>query len=503
MKPSSRARTFRRFIPALLLSAISAVSLAQSPAFLVVQRVPRDDQGNFVISDLGVQLVTQMRETFVLEAMEWSLGDPNFRDAVFNGQIPGNIEAPTDAQIADAARALKAPFYAVITLQPRNASLNTVIQVYRTGQRRPAWSKLMETGVQLEGSNDRRQSETTIVRSWIVELQQGVLKPYVRPPEVRPTPLDQGVPIAPDTTERPAVEEDPTTILQRIRTLVQGRQILEALQALYSEIDRQPTSLPLRLELIQLLAAEGRAEELVEECGRSLLVFPGNEAIRLQRIGGLLQLGRLEAASEEINEALARQPENPQVLELRGTMFLFRGNLQPARETFLTLLKQAENPSRTPQALLALTVGLEGDTAEAQRLMSTLEVGPAGLDAATYHRLWMGANFAVERAGTELREVLRLGRLQPGNSGLVERARRAFKNAEGMAIVLDACRPPQVHLTSHNERVLAQKLLTQATAEILQFVRSGNPDLGDEATLSLAIALRKITEAQVSYQQER
>jgi hypothetical protein len=50
---------------------------------------------------------------------------------------------------------------------------------------------------------------------------------------------------------------------------------------------------------------------------------------------------------------------------------------------------------------------------------------------------------------------------------------------------------------------LAQKLLTQAAAEILQFVRSSNPDSGDEATLSLGEALRQTAEAHRDYNAER
>lgn len=486
-----------------LLAFLPVWAMAQEPVLLLHQRVPRDGSGQPIVSDIAISIAQEFATVFRMNPIVWSLNDAQFRDAVYNKLAPEDVYEPTQEQMDATARTLRAPFFAIITVKTEQDLIGTMINVYRTGQKRPAWSKTLETKVQVGGVNSRLQAEQALARSWGFELRQGLFKPYIRAVEV-PTPdPNQGTAITPDpTTPIPRPDNpDISDVQARVQQLVASRQSAEALTVLWEAVDQRPQNLELRRLLISTLIANGPAEEAVEECRRALLLWPGEEAFRLAHIRGLLALERSDEAASELNEALARDPNNLEVIELKGHVALLRGLLAQAREAYMAVL--AKEPRAGVQASLALTVALEGDTAEARRLMNTLPPTDPGVTLEVYRRLATGSRQALDRMATELREVLRLGRLQPGTANVINRAQRVFKACEGLNGVLSAARVPDVHKASHDRRVLAQKLLTQASAEILQFTRSGNPDSGDEATLSLGEALRAYAEAQTWYESEK
>jgi len=159
----------------------------------------------------------------------------------------------------------------------------------------------------------------------------------------------------------------------------------------------------------------------------------------------------------------------------------------------------AKQPTTTIQALLALSVAFEGDTSEARRLIDTLQIRDDAELNTVYRRFIAAQTSPMKRMAEELREVLRQSRLQPGISATVQTAQRAYKSASALAGILEVLRAPATNKESHAKRVLAHKLLAQATAQILQFARTGDPDSGDEATISLTEALTTLKEANEMY----
>ncbi len=482
---------------------VAAFARAQEPVFLIHQKVPLDGGGNPVVSDLAIEVAEEFRTVFKLNPVVWSMLDSQFRDAVYNQQAPEGVFDPTIPQLESVARNLKAPYFATIQIKTDRELLGTIIAVYRTGQKRPVWTKTLETESQVGGVNSRLQAEKALARSWGFELRQGVFKSLIR--EVAapiPEPVD-GTPITPDPTPLPVAPDDQniSDVEMRVADLLKNRLPSEALTVLYEAVDQRPQHLALRKLLIDTLVKYGPSADAVEECRRAIMLWPGEDSFRLARIRGLLALNRSDEAASELNEALVRDPDSLDVIELKGHVALVRGLLQQAREAYLLVLSKEPRPG--VQASLALTVALEGDTAEARRLMNTLPPTDPATTAEIYHRLAMGTQQAIERMANEMRELLRLGRLQSGNQNAPPRAQRVFKACEGLSGVWVSARVPENHRASHDRRVLAQKLLTQAAAEILQFVRSSNPDSGDEATLSLGEALRQTAEAHRDYNAER
>ncbi len=474
-------------------------ALAQDPIILIHQRVAKSSDGMEIISDLGVAFAEEVKTALRLNPVSWTLIDPVFRDAAYNGVVNETITDPSDAQFEAGARAFKAPFYVRITVTDQDKMIGTNIQLYKPGVRRPVWQKSLNSAVAVGGVESRIQAEQALARSWVFELRQGALKDFIKTLDV-PTPdVSPGTPITPDPTPevRPTTGAEVDDLRKRVNESVQNGHTADALTLLWDRVDVFPNDLELRKYLVQTLVTYGSAEQTIEECERALKLWPAELDFRFARIKGFLALGRTEDASNELNEIIARDPENAQIPELRGQVHLLRGLLGPAREAFIQVLATERKP--LVQALLALTVGLEGDTAEARRLMETLPPTDEPTNASIYHRLALTSAIAVERLAVELREVLRLGRLQPGAQSVINRAQIAFKSCEGMSGVFATARVPAGKTFSHDHRVLAQNLLNQAAAEILQFVRSGNLDTGDEATLSLGEAMKRFNDAHRSY----
>ncbi|MBL8059752.1 MAG: hypothetical protein JNK63_03435 [Chthonomonas sp.] len=483
----------RQFLLGMLI--LPGIAVAQEPALLIHQKVPQD-----AVSDIAIAVSQEFSTVFTLNPIVWSYNDPQFRDAIYNRLAPEGVFEPTQEQMEAVARALKAPFWVTIIVKSEKDLLGTIISVYRTGQRKPAWTKTLETRAEVGGVNSRIQAEQALARSWGFELRQNLFKDHVRKVAVPDPNPSEGTITTPDPVT-PTVAPDAGALLSQVDALIAAKQSAEAVTVLWEAVDQAPNELPIRKLLIDTLIRLGKNNEAVDECRRALLIWPGEQSFRLAHIRCLLALGEADRAAEELQEAQARNPDSLEILELKGNVALLRGLYQQAREAFMTVLSRESKPA--VQASLAVTVGLEGDTAEARRLMSTMPPTDDAGTADVYTRLVAVSRRAIDRLAAELREVLRLGRLQPGNQAVVNRAQRVFKSCEGLDGVLETARVPENHRQSHEQRVLAQKLLTQAAAEIFSFTRSGNPETGDEATISLGEALRAYTDAEKAFDNEK
>ncbi|MCC7103021.1 MAG: hypothetical protein IT206_08090 [Fimbriimonadaceae bacterium] len=477
----------------LLAFAWPAIAAAQEPAILIHQKIPQDS-----VSDIAIATAQEFSSTFALNPIVWSVNDPQFRDAIYNRLAPEGVFDPTQEQLESVARNLKAPYWVFIVVKSEKDLMGTIISVYRTGQRKPVWTKTLETRAEVGGVGSRVQAEQALARSWGFELRQGVFKDYIRKVDIPDPDPNQGTTTTPDPA--PTTVPDAATLRQQVNALIEANKRSEALTLLWDSVDQAPFDLPTRQFLIDTLVRLGQNQEAADECRRALLIWPGEEGIRLANIRCLLALGQTEVAAEQLQEAEVRNPKSLAVIELKGNVALLRGLYQQARNAFMTILSQEPRP--TVQASLALTVALEGDTAEARRLMATMPPVDDATISEIYAHMVSVNRLAIDRLATELREVLRLGRLQPGNQSAIDRAQRVFKACEGLDGVLETARVPELHSPSHEARILAQKLLTQASAEIFSFVRSGNPEAGDEATISLGEALRSYAEADQAYNDE-
>lgn len=483
----------RRFLLGLLI--LPAIAVAQEPVLLIHQKVPQDS-----VSDIAIAVAQEFATVFMLNPIVWSYNDPQFRDAIYNQMAPEGVFEPTQEQMEATARSLKAPYWLTILVKSEKDLLGTIISVYRTGQRKPAWTKTLETRAEVGGVNSRIQAEQALARSWGFELRQSLFKDHIRKVVVPDPNPSEGTITTPDPVT-PNVAPDAAALGVQTDTLIAGKQSAEAITLLWEAVDQTPYDLPVRKLLISTLIRIGANTEAADECRRALLIWPGEESFRLAHIRCLLALGEADQAAEELQEAQVRNPDSLEILELKGNISLLRGLYQQARESFMSVLSKEARPA--VQASLALTVGLEGDTAEARRLMSTMPPTDDAATADVYARLVAVSRKAIDRLATELREVLRLGRLQPGNQTVVNRAQRVFKSCEGLDGVLETARVPDSHRPSQEQRILAQKLLTQAAAEIFSFSRSGNPETGDEATISLGEALRAYAEAEKAFNEEK
>lgn len=476
----------------------SAVAYCAEPSVLIFQKTIRENNESRLESDIAAYFSEELSTNFKFQPIVWAMSDPVFRDYVYDGVIPAEPN-PTDAQLFGTAQKIKAHYVVVISIMPKADLTGSTIQLFKPSGGKPIWQRNVNASVVVAGNTDREQVERSLARSWAIELKTGPFKNDMRGITTPIEPIGQGSTITPDPTPVPPVT-DRTVIRAQAESYLKSGDSQQAIKYLYQQVDIYPTDPEVRAILVDMLINLGLTSEAEAECAQAISLFPASLSFRYLYASVLLDLGRAEDAANEINEYLARGGDPAAVSEIKGRSALARGDYAGAREAFLG--QMAKQPTSTIQALLALTVAFEGDTSEARRLIDTLQLKDDAEFSTVYRRFIAAQTSPMKRIADDLREVLRLSRLQPGVSATVQTAQRAYKSASALSGVLDVLRVPAAFKESHAKRVLAHKLLAQATAQILQFARTGDPEVGDEATISLTEALTTLKEANEMYGSE-
>lgn len=480
-----------------LVGLASLASAQSEPSVLIIQRTPTTD-GKPMSSDFVFRLYDQLQQNFKLNLILWGLGDENFRNLAYAGLLPTDVTNPSDAELSAAVKSIKADFSIIVDVSKEPGLKGSRIRVFRGGPGKPAWERTLKSETSISGIGKQSEIDSSVARTWTLELISGPFRPYLKngdgggstEPEVGPT-------ITPDP---PKNSVNP---LDKVRAdadaLILNNQTAQAIELLFAEIDRQPLRQEIRIWLIELLLQRGQNELAAQEARRSLLIFPGDPSLRVLRMRCLMQIGQYQEASAELNEALARDPENSEFLEMSGHIQLARGNYSAARNSYLRSL--TKGPRITAQAGLAIVVALEGDTAEVKNLITTMGKPSSAELSEMYARLAVLTALSIDRIAEQYREMLRSARLRL-DPKLVDQAQRLYKSAEGLSVLAEVTPFPQNHQASHSKRIVAYKLLLQASAEVWEFVKSGDNSAGDEASISLSEALGRCAEVKRLYESE-
>jgi Flp pilus assembly protein TadD len=483
---------------ALAWVGLSAFAYAQTePSVIIIQRVP-SFEGKPMSSDFVFRLYEQLHQNFNMKLILWGLGDETYRRFAYDGLLPTDVADPSDAQLASAVRSIKADFSIIVDLTSDPGLKGSRIRVFRGGPGRPAWEKTLKSEIMVSGIGKQSEIDSTVARTWTLELISGPFKPFQKATTTGANPEPElGPTITPDP---PRNAPNP---LEKIRSeanaLILNNQSAQAVELYFTEIDRQPLQPEIRQWLIELLLQRGQNELAAQEARRALLLFPGDPVLRVLRMRCLMQIGQYQEALTELNEALTRDPENPEFLEMSGHIQLARGNYSAARTSYLKSL--TKGPRITTQAGLAIVVALEGDTAEVKNLITTMGKPTSSELNEMYSRLAVLTGLSIDRIAEQYREMMQSARLRL-DPKLADQAQRLYKSCEGLSVLAEVTPFPQNHQGSHAKRIVAYKLLVQAAAEVLQYMRTGENDAGDEASISLSEALSRCSDVKRLFEAE-
>lgn len=438
--------------------------------------------------DMAFEVANQFEKEFTFQIVLANLTDPTFRQAVQEEGLNVNLEKLNAKDFVRVAADLKSEFAIWISGIRKDGRTESTIEVFKGRGNRSIFKK-SNNGYVEGGVNPTESAYASIVRLWVLDLQKDLFKTYRRRESESSTGnQNTGVTVTINPPQNPLGVS--SAALQEARKLLDQGLDNQAIQYLYEAIDLFPDDLEIRLMLSEVLLQQNRSDENLALVRSTLLLFPGEISLRIALIQGLLDQGDWDQASLEINEGLARQPENPDLLALSGDWSMMNNRPDRARATYLKVMSL--KPTHRHQVGLATAMALDGDVNEAQRLMQGLQgTQPADIDA-IYSRFIRIVKRAAPFLAEELREIIRLQRL--GTKELQPKMTRLSKQIQGLSVASSAIPVPASRKSAHENRVLAYKLLAQAAGQALLFVQTQDEDLASEAQISLSDAVRRLDE---------
>lgn len=467
-----------------LALALGFVSICHADRALILEV----NKSNKVLpsTPLGDTLASILAEEFTLEPVVWSMTDPVFRQATYDGVIKVDIEKSTLDQARAVCKPLAADYLMVIETGTANGTYFAGLKIYRGGTGRPIYQKSLTAGT-IEGvASAAADRQTSIARTWLTELKTNQFKDYVKLDGGGTGAEGQGVKII---TEPPPPIESEQDSVSAAKRLMDNKDYAAAVIQLQDAIDRNPGSMNLRLMLIRSLEALGSHGGAMSEVQRALVIDPANLDLRIYYLQSLLGDQNLDAADDALNELMARAAMEPRVMALAGQLAHLRQRFDLARSNYLQAL--AKGPSGEIQVLFAFTLAAQGDAAEITHSLTLIK----SEDIPPLNQLFQLDRASVQAVAKDLRDIIPAVRLQNQRQAMIVKAQDLLKKTGAMVSLIEALPFTEADKVQVNKLLLAHKLLHQAAGEVLDFAQSGDEDLGAEAQLNLGEAVRRFEQA--------
>lgn len=476
------------------LLILAAFSVAAQEVLIVQLRVPQtgDEDPNLpILNVLAEELDTEGR----VVPIAWTLSDPVFRGAYEAKSVTGSAVAPTEEEAFRGAESLRTAWIMLVTSERKGGQLVARARLFRRGSDKPAWSDEKIMSVTVGTITDFTSTARSLARTWAAKLSEGPFRGMPARPRVDTPDPDSG-----HGGESPPVRPGPIdgVYQSRAATLMKQGMVTEAINYLRDAVDADPLDPTRREELARALLVAGMVDEAAAESARATLMAPDRNDLRFVAVQAWLALDRPDEAQKVLNEALARDPENPWTQILVGDVALAKGEPGRAVEAYTKAIRVEDTfEARLGRACAYAASGWPEPCA------ADVAALPAESVAAGYARMVTELERALQNVAGEVREIIRNARLKPKNAQIIERASRAQRAGAGLAKLAAVYPAPPKHKESHARRDLAHNLLQQACTEALQFARTGEEDAAAEATISLGEALKQFQAIREQYLKER
>lgn len=497
----------RQPVPAACLLAaavLPGLALAQErPVILVVQKSTAKDFGEDAI-DLPMldNMKEELAEDGRLTVVAWQRKDRTFADATSSIPLP---DPPTEGAIADVSRRVRARYTLVIEATRYKEQVYPRADLFQAGRRGALWttgprrsaagnSQVIKVGDEI----DWQATAQSLSRTWMIQLSQGPLRSLGVGDTTLPNPLaarPEATAPRPDLTASAGPEA-----LSASEDLVRRGQVGAAIIYLKDAVDANPFEPDRRVRLMELLNLQGLPAEAAEEGRRAARLASDRTDLWLASAKSWLLAGKPEEAKQDVNEALARGADGPLSRRLLGDIALIRGDLPRARDEYSLSMEQADSP-RTRLGL-AISFSLIGQP-DLARAILTKEPAVAGELAPGDYAFLVEMLGPVTSSITQgLSDLGPAARRSPKDPAVIKEAERLERQSLALQELLVLVSPPAAHKRSHDSRVLAHKLMYQASQEVLSFAKGGDPEAGLEIVLSLGEALRQFSIARDGYRAE-
>lgn len=482
----------RRLIALFLVLLSFAAAALAAPEVLIVQiRAPLDDDEDPNVGILNV-LAQELDDEGRVVPIAWALSDPIFRGAYEAKTVVGNPSTPTEAEALRGADALRVAWILFVTAERKGGQLSAKARLLKRGADKPAWSDEKLISVTVGAAADFNSSAATLARTWAALLSEGPFRQFpARPRVTTPTPDDGRA----GAGARPPAIDD--SYRSRAQQLIKQGMVTEAINLLRDAVDADPLDASRREELARALLQQGFAQEAATEATRASQMSPDRNDLRFVAVQAWIGLDRPDEANKVLNEALARDMDNPQTLILVGDVALAKGDPGKAVEAYSRSIRVEDSfEARLGRACAYAASGWPEPCA------ADIAALPPDRVAAGYPRVVAELERALQFVAGEVRETIRAARLRPRERTIIERASRVQRAAAGLARLAATYPAPAKFRESHARRDLAHNLLQQSCLEALEFAKSGVEDVASEATISLGEALKQFQSIREMYLKE-
>lgn len=438
----------------------------------------------------------------------WSLNDRIFRSAV-DAKLVSSKDNPDVQTIIEGAEKLRTEYVLIVTVFKKEADILARAKLLKKGLK--VWSDPEVEGedsgrivtVVTSGKPDITNSLRSAVGTWVQLLGAGPLKGLDPHPRIETPPLDPGV--KPEIPPAPPVQKvDNKQLMSDVMKLLAAHKTAEAIAALRDAVDAEPLDVERRKALTNTLATSGMSESAAGEARRAAELFPDQVDFRTQAARLWMAANKPEEASKDLNEAVARNPESVETRLLLGEVALGKLMVDDAIAHFDFVISKSPTGDCYFKRALAKAFnddpeGCKKDLQEANKL----GLGKDPLESRTQYDVAIRVSKAAfSEMGTAMKTLIQRARANFGGRDVRDDHKSLTGRCQGLSALYEAVPVPPGHKNSHEQRVLALKLLLQALGELGSYLDSGSDDTVGDATITLGEALKAIAAADEAYKAE-
>ncbi len=498
----------------LLVGAISA--RAQAPLCVIGQ--PAAVNGSPMI-DLVNPLANELDAVAQLHPVTYAIDDPILRQAFLDGKVKkpeafyklGDVFAAAKALNAEYAIWVEAenlPIAVKVNKSVKGATgnsqkvLNCHLVLYK--RERKIWEETENLAVSISSERSADETIRSIMSSLNSKMQTGPLKGMPKYP--RGAVPNQGevgkgqAPIIPESSDDDPTLNDWTAIQGSVKDLVSQGKMAAAEMLLRDAVDAAPNDAARRIALIEFLRKDASRVDSAVEATIAAAEALGDPTLISKAARILLDNNRIDRANEIVKDAIASDPNNPDVQ-------LLQGELQMRSALPDQALKHLENALKVKptaegfllravcRALLGAEDGVKLDLERATK------EDPQILHV-QYARVAAILDSAWEVAGPDMRALLQKAELKPSSDEVTDGVDAQDRMAKACLALLGENVPNAQYEKSHGIRLLALNLLVQTVAELRHFVTKGDKQSLTDARNDLGETLKTFADAKEAIKKE-
>ncbi|MBX3117710.1 MAG: hypothetical protein KF784_01495 [Fimbriimonadaceae bacterium] len=503
----ARRLTIRKYTVLLLSIFLGASALAaEVPRVLIIQRMDKALENYDPNVKIASIMASEMDDEGRLESVVWSLTDPVFRAAVEDNVIVNPPDVPNLDYAVSVLGKFKAEYVLFVRAITNQEGLEVEAELYRG--RRQIWKDKNKVVVGGSIEFSMENALHSAARTWALKMSGGPLKDLpANPRQGTPDPENVHMQNNSNVTVPPPINRtvDNTELRANVNQMLSVGRVSGAVNLLRDAVDAEPLDPERRLMLVGSLMQIGEPALAAAEARRGAVLFPEQVKFRVLAARGWLEVGNLDEATLDINEAVARDANAPEIRLLMGEISLKGLRYGSAIEHFDAAIQA--NPSAEAYYKRALAKAMMGNLAGCQADMdqaTKLDATPTETTVRErYAFVVTMVNSMMVQTDLDIRSLFQRTRLNPKDQNLPVDCVILLNRTDAITQVLSKLTIPKAHTNSNDLRLLALKLLAQCLSDVKGSFGTLNDEIVTDATINLGEALKSYEKAQETYSNER